>query len=137
MNIARLDPWSLTDLVARDVARDIRPAAVRWTPAVDIIEERGQFVLRADVPGVNPTDIDISMDKGVLTVEGVRPHFEAAEHLELRRGERRTGDFARRFTLPETADADGITAKCQNGILEVVIPKQAELQPRKIAVEAA
>ena len=98
---------------------------------------RDRYLLHADVPGVKPEDIDVSMDGGVLTLSGERRSSNVSEEDGLRRVERVTGRFLRRFTLPETADADGITAKSDNGILEVSIPKLPEVQARRIAVEAA
>jgi HSP20 family protein len=104
---------------------------------MDIIEEKDRFLLRADVPGVNAADIDVSMDAGVLTISGERLAEERGEDLGVQRTERSTGRFSRRFTMPETADAESITAKSSNGILEVVIPKLPEVQARRITVEAA
>ena len=103
----------------------------------DIVEEKSRFLLRADVPGVSPGDIDVSMDAGVLTVSGERHADERSEDDGVRRTERSTGRFFRRFTLPDTADAESITARSQNGILEVAIPKLPAVQARRIAVEAA
>jgi HSP20 family protein len=108
-----------------------------WTPAVDIIEEKDRFVLRADVPGVRPDDIDVSMDSGTLSLSGQRLPIASDEESGVQRIERATGRFLRRFTLPETANADAITAKCADGILEVSIPKTPEVQARRITVEAA
>lgn len=146
MNIARFEPWTFVDMLHRDLDRlaDRRgitrtdPGAVAdWVPAVDVLEEKDRFVLRADVPGVVPEDIDVSMDSGVLNISGQR-HAEARdESAGVQRVERATGRFFRHFTLPETADAESITAKCSNGILEVSIPKLPEIQARRIAVEAA
>jgi HSP20 family protein len=93
--------------------------------------------LKADVPGVDPAEIDVSMDGGVLSVSGER-HSESSDESEgLKRVERISGKFYRRFTLPETADAEGIEARSSNGILEVTIPKQPEVQARRITVQAA
>jgi HSP20 family protein len=77
------------------------------------------------------------LEEGVLAVSGVRNADELGENTDVRRAERLTGRFSRRFTLPETTDADRVTAKIRNGILEVVIPKLPEVQPRRITVEAA
>lgn len=146
MNLTRFEPWSVVDLMQRDFDRiatrrfgqpDVDSPVADWTPAVDIIEEKNRFVLRADVPGVDPKDIDVSMDAGVLTVSGERHAEEVAEEDGVRRVERASGRFYRRFTLPETTDAESITAKTQNGILEVAIPKQPEVHARRINVEAA
>jgi HSP20 family protein len=146
MNIVRFEPWSIADLVQRDLDRIQARRGVRagpetpvsdWVPAVDIVEENDRFLLRADVPGVDRSDIDVSMEDGVLTIAGER-HTEKHEDAEgVRRYERVSGRFHRRFALPETADAEGITARSANGILEVSIAKQPVVQPRRITVEAA
>lgn len=139
MTLTRFEP--LFDLLDRDFNRTLRGTSqkrdARWVPAVDIVEEEERFVLRADVPGVSPEDIDISMDKGVLTVAGERRADSGTETNGIRRIERRSGRFERRFTLPETADAGRISANSKNGTLEVSIPKLAEVKPRRITVEAA
>lgn len=138
MNIARFEPWSYVDLLNRSVARPARAQADdEWRPAVDILENDARFLLRADVPGVDAGEIDVSMDAGVLTISGVRHTENPDESTDVRRIERAAGRFLRRFTLPEAVNADAITAKCSNGILEVVIPKQPEIQPRRITVDAA
>jgi HSP20 family protein len=138
MRIARFEPWPAIDLLQRDLHRTApRAATAGWKPAVDIIEEKDRFLLRADVPGVIAADIDVSMDAGVLTISGERLAEERGEDTDVQRTERSTGRFSRRFTMPETADAESITAKSSNGILEVVIPKLPEVQARRITVEAA
>jgi len=146
MNLTRFEPWSIVDLLHRDLDRiatrrfghdDADNPVADWVPAVDIVEEKDRFVLHADVPGVDPNDIDVSMDAGVLTVSGDRKHEEVTETEGFRRVERARGRFLRRFTLPDSANAEGITAKSSNGILEVSIPKQAEVVSRRITVESA
>ena len=130
MSLVRFEPWSLVDRINRDTHRN-------WVPAVDIFEEKNRFVVRADLPGVNPADIEVDMEHGVLGLAGERAAEERSELDGVARFERISGRFLRRFTLPETADAEGITAKSSNGILEISIPKQATVKPRRIAVEAA
>lgn len=146
MNITRYQPWSFVDLLNRDFGRGaeclvgaeaVRNRVAKWLPAVDIIDEESRFLLRADVPGVDLADIDVSMDGNVLTVSGVRHAEKRDADSGVQRIERSTGRFVRRFTLPETADAEHITAKSSNGVLEVVIPKLDEIQARRITVEAA
>ena len=145
MTFTRFEPWNYLDLLHRDLDRlvgDRRRSSdddsvADWTPAVDIIEEKERFVLRADVPGVRPDDIDVSMDSGILSVSGERHPIARDEESGVQRIERATGRFLRRFTLPETANAEAITAKCADGILEVRIPKAPEVQARRISVEAA
>jgi HSP20 family protein len=105
-----------------------------WTPRVDIKEESARFVILADVPGVDPKDIEITMDKGVLSIKGERKAETVAENGKLTRAERSNGAFDRRFALPDSADAEGIQAVGKHGVLEVSIPKRPELAPRRIAV---
>lgn len=146
MNMTRFEPWSIVDLLHRDLDRlaarrmaggDGDAVVTDWVPAVDIIEEKERFVLRADVPGVDPADIEVAMDAGVLSIAGQR-HLEARdEDAGLQRMERASGRFFRRFSLPDTADAENIKAQCRNGILEVSIPKQPQVQARRIEVHAA
>ena len=146
MNIARFEPWTFVDLLHRDLDRlvgarrgvsDDQSPVANWVPAVDIIEEQDRFVLRADVPGVKAEDIEVAMDNGVLSVSGERHAIAPSDDSGAQRIERVTGRFLRRFTLPDTADAEGISAKSNSGILEVVIPKAPEIQARRIIVEAA
>lgn len=146
MNLVRFDPWSIADMMQRDFDRlasrrfrscDGDTAVADWSPAVDIIEEKDRFVLRADVPGVDAADIDVSMDNGVLSVSGERHAEERSEFDGIQRFERTTGRFSRRFTLPDSTDAEAIKATTRNGILEIEIPKLPEVQARRITVEAA
>ena len=109
-------------------------AAADWMPAVDVLEEQARYVLHADVPGVNPKDLDITLENGVLTIRGQRQASDAQEGQGFRRIERRFGVFFRRFALPDTADAENISAQSRNGVLELIIPKQQKLQPRRITV---
>lgn len=106
-----------------------------WLPSVDIKEEENAFVIHADMPGVDPKNIDIHMEDGVLTVKGERETINEEARKQYRRVERVRGQFYRRFTLPDTADQDQITARMDQGVLEVRIPKQARVLPRKIQIE--
>ncbi len=146
MSLIRYEPWALMNRFQGDLSRlledrygpdESRTSVSDWTPAVDIKEEQDRFVLRADVPGVEPEGIEVTMENGVLTVRGER-QFENREQKDgYRRVERASGRFYRRFTLPDTADSDAITARSQNGVLEVAIPKQPQVRPRRISVEQA
>ncbi|MGB5489452.1 MAG: Hsp20/alpha crystallin family protein [Woeseiaceae bacterium] len=146
MNIARFEPWTFVDLLRRDLDRLADPrrtagndhdSVADWIPAVDIFEEKDRYVVRADVPGVEPEDINVSMDNGVLNLAGERRAEPRVENASAQRIERAAGRFFRHFTLPESTDAEGITARYSNGILEVAIPKLPEVQARRITVEAA
>ena len=106
----------------------------QWVPRVDIREEANRFLLLADIPGVDPADIEVQMDKGVLTIKGERSADRASESERYSRIERRHGVFHRRFALPDSADPEGITAAGHNGVLTISIPKRPESTPRRIQV---
>ncbi len=132
-NMAR----QLQQELARNVpARDEESAVAtsRWVPAVDIQEQPDRFVIYADVPGVAPQDIEITMENGVLTFKGERNIESEAEQNGYKRVERVRGSFYRRFSLPDTADAERINAKAVNGVLEITLPKREQLKPRRIAI---
>ncbi len=146
MALTRYEPWSLLNQLQRELERTFDTARVaspensvataEWAPAVDIKEESDRYVLVADVPGVSPDNIDITMENGVLTLKGERSTEAKEQNQNYKRVERIYGTFHRRFSLPDTADAEGIAAKCNNGVLEISIPKKASVQPKKIAVSA-
>lgn len=105
-----------------------------WRPAVDLKEEKDRFVIFADLPGVDPKDIEITMENGTLAIRGERKSEKEEEREGYHRVERVRGTFYRRFSLPDTANADKIEAKGKDGVLEIVIPKHEKVQPRKIDV---
>lgn len=106
-----------------------------WVPRIDIAETADKFIVLADVPGVNPKDIDISMENHVLTLKGRRESVSETKELNLTRIERSAGSFYRQFTLPDTAAAELITAKSKHGVLEITIPKQEVAKARTIQVD--
>ena len=105
-----------------------------WTPAVDIREEANRYVLEADIPGITREDLDISLEESVLTIKGERTVRSEDDHEAYRRKERSHGSFVRQFTLPDTVNAEAISASINNGVLEIGIPKQEKPVPRKITV---
>ena len=109
--------------------------ATDWVPSVDIKECKDAYEVSADVPGVEPKDIDISLEDGVLTVKGERRAETKDERDSYTRTERNYGSFYRRFTLPDTADAEKISAKTEHGVLKLHIPKKEKALPKKISVE--
>ncbi|MEO6925818.1 MAG: Hsp20/alpha crystallin family protein [Rhodanobacter sp.] len=109
----------------------------QWAPRVDIREEDKRFMILVDVPGVDPSEIEVSMDKSILTIKGERKVDSEENGSKLTRQERVYGTFHRRFALPESADADGISAHGKNGVLEISIPKKAETTPRRITINTA
>ncbi len=145
MNIVRFEPWRLMGNLHREIDQlfgdtPATPAsagerAASWIPAVDVHEEPERFTVHADLPGVLPADIQVTADKGVLTIQGARRIEKRESQKRYERLERIEGDFLRRFTLPENARADEITARHTNGVLVVVIPKQPVVEPRRVNVE--
>lgn len=124
------DLWrGLPDLEASNVATS------HWMPLVDLKEEPERFLIKADIPGVKPDAIEVTMENGALTIRGER----SAEKEEMNEGyhriERSRGSFYRRFAMPDTADAEHIAAHSQDGVLEIQIPKRAALKARKIEVK--
>ncbi|ORU92544.1 MAG: heat-shock protein Hsp20 [Cycloclasticus sp. symbiont of Poecilosclerida sp. M] len=135
-------PWHLLERYSNDLNRRIFDDAegsassiATWTPAVDIKEEDERFVLHADVPGVDPHDIEVTMEDGVLTVRGERASETKDEKDGYKRVERTSGSFYRRFVLPDTTDGENISASYDKGVLELVIPKKPATQPKRIKVK--
>jgi HSP20 family protein len=108
----------------------------RWMPAMDLLETDEDFVLRADLPGMSESDVNIELEDNVLTLSGERK----AEHEEKREGfyrvERASGSFSRSLTLPKGVDPEGVHASFDRGVLEVRIPKPEQRKPRKISITA-
>ena len=143
MNMMRYEPWSLLDQMRREMDRamDTRTAegssvaTSDWVPAVDIKEDAENFLIVADIPGVDPKEIEVHMDNGILTIKGEKESEKQEEREGYKRVERSYGSFYRRFSLPDTADPDRIAARSDKGVLEVRIAKQEKVQPRKISVD--
>lgn len=143
MMLVSQDPWRSLARLQRDVSRlferadgeaTTSAATSDWIPPVDIREEHDRYVLHVDVPGVDPGAIEVTAENGVLTVRGERPGVADDGRAPYKRVERVHGSFYRRFTLPDAVDTDQIQATCQLGVLEISIPKQAQVQPRRINV---
>jgi HSP20 family protein len=141
MTLVRYEPWALVSRFQRQLDRalgeGLEGASVSWIPHVDIHEEAERFVVVADLPGVDSKDIEITADKGVLTVKGERRSEKKSSKDGFESVERASGTFLRRFTLPESAEAEAIKATHVNGVLELSIPKRPQEQPRRISVQAA
>ena len=113
------------------------PAAARiWTPAVDILETESELVLKADLPDVDPKEVQIEIEHGTLTMKGAR-NFEKKEDATAgyHRIERSYGEFTRCFSIPDTVDAEKVTADYKNGVLTVTLPKTEAAKPRTVKVE--
>jgi HSP20 family protein len=145
MTLIRYEPWTAMSRLHRQLDQlfgdtfgtpeAASAANVAWVPAVDVHEENDRFVVRADLPGVEQKDIEITAEDGVLTIRGERNNERRENGQGYERIERTSGTFLRRFTLPETAQAEAIKAKHVNGVLEVSIPKQPKVEPRRIKID--
>jgi HSP20 family protein len=146
MSLVNYEPWFGVRQLQDDINRlfsswnatDSSGVTADWVPNVDINEFDDKFQLYVDVPGVDPKDVDITLESGVLTITGERfmQAEKEGENVIHRRTERGSGRFYRRFILPDTVDAENVKATDRHGVLEVLIPKQAKAQPRRIEVAA-
>ncbi|MBT8115604.1 MAG: Hsp20/alpha crystallin family protein [Arenicella sp.] len=107
----------------------------KWVPSVDIKDNGDEFLIKADIPGVAPQDIDVSMENGMLTIKGERKSEDKEEKNGYTRVECSYGSFYRRFSLPDTADSENIKAKGKDGVLEITVAKREPAKARKIAVK--
>ena len=106
----------------------------RWIPAMDLVETQDNFVLKADLPGMSESDVNVELENNVLTISGERRTEHEEQHEGYYRLERATGSFSRALSLPEGIDADAVTAAFDNGVLTVRIPKPAQAKPRKVKI---
>lgn len=146
MAMMRYEPLNLLNQLQREVNRlfdtnrfgdgESGHILADWAPAVDIKEEADQFIIRADLPGVQLKDIEVTLENGMLSLKGQRASESDEQTDQYRRVERVRGTFLRRFSLPDVADAEKVSAKCRDGVLEVIVPKREAAQPRKIAIES-
>lgn len=130
-NYGQLFSDILGSLPARATTRSESDA---WTPAVDIHEEANAYVVQADIPGVDPQNIEVSVDNNILSIRGERTGETVSEDSGVRRVERFQGTFYREFTLPKTVDTDQIQAKGKNGVLTITIPKSEGVKAKRITV---
>ena len=112
-------------------------AARRWIPAMDLVETDQHFLLKADLPGMTESDVTIEVERNVLTLSGERKTELEAQKDGFHRIERAAGAFSRALTLPDGVDADAVTARFDNGVLEVRIPKPQQAQPRRVQIGVA
>ncbi len=112
-------------------------AGAAWVPPVDILEEADAIRIMAEVPGVKPEDVKISVENNVLTIQGSKEQVAEERAERVHRYERAYGAFERSFTLPATVDASNIKATYEHGVLTVTLPKVEKAKARQIAVQVA
>jgi HSP20 family protein len=121
--------------VARRTGDEQRTQAAGWSPAIDVIQEDEDLVVRAELPGAKPEDVDIAVHNGVLTISGKLEEEREEERSGYLVRERRSGSFRRSLQLPQDVDEDQIKANFENGVLEVKIPGAAAMkEPKRIQI---
>jgi HSP20 family protein len=142
--VMRQDPWSVMPRLQDEINRlfgnarenDSSSATAAWIPAVDIHEYADRFELYVDIPGIDPSAVELTLDDGILTISGERNPSTARKGEEVQgyRIERGHGHFHRRFVMPDTVDSERVNATGSNGVLTVSIPKQPKAMPRRIQI---
>ncbi len=106
-----------------------------WAPLVDIYEREGNIELKAELPGVDPKDVDVRVENNVLTLRGERRIDKEVKRESYHRVERAYGSFSRSFTLPSMVDTEKIKAEFKDGVLHLTLPKKEEAKPRQISIK--
>jgi HSP20 family protein len=150
MNIVRYDPFrelrSLQDEMNRLFSSSFSRSSGTgegdqimrgaWNPSVDIFENQNQIVLEAELPGMKPEDVEISIENNVLTLHGERKFEKKDESDNFHRVERSYGSFTRSFTLPPTVSSENAQAEFENGVLRLTLAKREEAKPRRIEIKS-
>lgn len=145
MSIVRYDPFRDLRTLQEEVNRLFSTNLTRgfgeegigrgaWNPSIDIYENKDQIVLEAELPGMNPDDVELSVENNVITIRGERQFEKKDETDNYHRVERSYGSFTRSFTLPQTVSAEGAQAEYKNGVLRVTLPKREETKSRRIQI---
>ena len=108
--------------------------ATAWAPALDISERKDAYLVTVELPGVEADDLEITMEDGLLTIQGERHFAHDSSEQQFHRIERRYGAFRRSITLPAQVQAEQIEASFDNGVLQIVVPKMEEATPKRIQV---
>jgi len=111
-----------------------RAATTAWAPALDISERKDAYLVTVELPGVEADDLQITLEDGLLTIQGERHFAHDSSEQQFHRVERRYGAFRRSITLPSHVMADGIEATVDNGVLQIMVPKMEEATPKRIQV---
>lgn len=128
------DIFDLMDSPSR--ARRGWPEGFMWEPALDLIDKKDKLIAKVELPGVEKKDVKLSLTDNNLTIQGEIKKDEEIKKEDYYYRERAYGNYARTISLPTEVDKDKISAKFKNGILEIVMPKKPEVQPKEIIIEA-
>jgi HSP20 family protein len=145
MNLTRWEPFREADEFFRSVSSPLfgrwprmlgeNGEAIEWAPAADISETEKEYLVKAELPGVKREDVKVTLENGVLSIQGERKHEKEEKSEKMHRTERYYGSFCRSFTLPENADAAGIRAESKDGVLNVHVPKLKVEKPRAVEIK--
>ena len=115
--------------------REEAMALADWVPMVDVVETESEFLLHAELPGVEKKNVKLSIERGVLTLTGQREQDKEGKGIRYHRVEREYGRFARSYTMPELVDEQKLSAEFRNGVLTVHLPKSEKAKPKSIEVQ--
>ncbi|MEX5282340.1 Hsp20/alpha crystallin family protein [Nitrospira tepida] len=149
MNLVRWDPFRELEEMSDRLNRVFgRPSTAKsdgketmtvadWTPSVDISETDGEYLIKAELPEVKKDDVKITLEEGVLSIQGERKHEKEEKNKKFHRIERAYGRFVRSFVVPDYVDESKIKAEYQDGVLHLHLPKSDKAKPRAIEVKVA
>lgn len=149
MNLVRWDPFRELEEMSDRLNRVFgRPSTAKsdgketmtvadWTPSVDISETDGEYLIKAELPEVKKDDVKITLEEGVLSIQGERKHEKEEKNKKFHRVERAYGRFVRSFVVPDYVDESKIKAEYQDGVLHLHLPKSDKAKPRAIEVKVA
>ncbi len=149
MALVRWDPFreleDVSDRLNRMFARNATPTSngketmivADWTPSVDISETEGEYQIKAEIPDVKKDDVKITLEDGVLTIQGQRKQEKEDKGTKYHRIERSYGSFARTFSLPDVIEVEKVKAEFKDGVLNLHLPKSEKAKPKAIEVKVA
>ena len=108
-----------------------------WALPLDVVEHEDEYLVKASLPGINPDDVNISVQENVVTIQGETKQEDENKEQRWHMRERRWGSFSRSFTLPAGVDANNVQAEYENGVLSLTLPKSQEAKPKRISIKGS
>lgn len=137
MDLAPFDPFAMLRDLDRILDRAPATPTRGWLPRIDVFDREQELVVRVEIAGVDPEDIEVTVEDRTLTISGHRSFDETTDEAGMHRREIFTGEFRRTLVLPDGLDATEVVARANHGILEVTVPRRPEVLPRKVKVDVA
>jgi HSP20 family protein len=132
--MAQMSPMLAHALGLHTTQGNAQATTTAWAPALDISERKDAYLVTVELPGLKPEDLDITMEDGLLTIQGERHYTSESSEQQFHRVERRYGAFRRSITLPAHVMAEGIEASFEDGVLQILVPKAEEAKPKRVQV---